>query len=94
MGMLGDWGAHIIDYLHDKLDMGLPTEIKVQHLEDYNKTIFLFLPILSLQPLSAESFFFIYSREPDREAPAPKIENGELITRTPIEKITTPEASM
>ena len=40
MGMLGDWGAHIIDYLHDKLDMGLPTEIKVQHLEDYNKTIF------------------------------------------------------
>ena len=40
MGMLGDWGAHIIDYLHDKLAMGLPTEIKVQHLEDYNKTIF------------------------------------------------------
>lgn len=40
MGMLGDWGAHIIDYIHDKLDMGLPTEIKVQKLDDYNKTIF------------------------------------------------------
>ncbi|MEN8737379.1 MAG: Gfo/Idh/MocA family oxidoreductase [Akkermansiaceae bacterium] len=40
MGMLGDWGAHILDYLHDKLEMGLPTEIKVQELADYNKTLF------------------------------------------------------
>ncbi|MDB4500739.1 Gfo/Idh/MocA family oxidoreductase [Akkermansiaceae bacterium] len=40
MGMLGDWGAHILDYLHDKLDMGLPTEIKALHMEDHNKTIF------------------------------------------------------
>ena len=40
MGMLGDWGAHILDYLHDKLEMGLPTEIKSLHMEDHNKTIF------------------------------------------------------
>ena len=40
MGMLGDWGAHILDYIHDKLDLGLPTEIKVQRLDDYNQTIF------------------------------------------------------
>lgn len=40
MGMLGDWGAHILDYLHDKLEMGLPTEIKALHMEDHNTTIY------------------------------------------------------
>ncbi|MGJ8695544.1 MAG: Gfo/Idh/MocA family oxidoreductase [Verrucomicrobiaceae bacterium] len=44
MGMLGDWGAHILDYLHDKLDMGLPTEIKALRMDDHNTTIF---PIVS-----------------------------------------------
>lgn len=40
MGMLGDWGAHIIDYAHDKLDMGLPTEIKALRMDDHNRTYF------------------------------------------------------
>jgi len=40
MGMLGDWGAHIIDYAHDKLDMGLPTKIKALRMDDHNQTYF------------------------------------------------------
>ena len=39
-GMLGDWGAHIIDFAHDYLDLGLPTEIKAQRMDDYNKVLF------------------------------------------------------
>ena len=38
--MFGDWGAHIIDFAHDYLDLGLPKRVKVSRLEDYNKTIF------------------------------------------------------
>ncbi|MFD2257836.1 Gfo/Idh/MocA family oxidoreductase [Luteolibacter algae] len=37
MGMLGDWGAHIIDFVHDKLDMGLPTTIKSIQMLDHNQ---------------------------------------------------------
>ncbi|QBG46832.1 Gfo/Idh/MocA family oxidoreductase [Verrucomicrobia bacterium S94] len=40
MGMLGDWGAHIVDFPHDKLDMGLPTVIKAIHMEDHNKIFY------------------------------------------------------
>lgn len=40
MGMLGDWGAHILDYIHDKLKLGLPTEIRTLHMEDHNQTLF------------------------------------------------------
>ena len=39
-GMLGDWGCHIIDMLHHYLDLGLPTEIKAQRMDDHNKVIF------------------------------------------------------
>ncbi len=40
MGMLGDWGAHILDMAHDYLKLGLPTKIRAIHMEDYNKVIF------------------------------------------------------
>ena len=39
-GMLGDWGCHIIDMIHHYLDLGLPTEIKAQRMDDHNKVIF------------------------------------------------------
>ena len=38
--MLGDWGAHIIDMVHHYLDLGLPTKIKAQRMDDHNKVIF------------------------------------------------------
>jgi len=38
--MLGDWGCHIIDMIHHYLDLGLPTEIKAQRMDDHNKVIF------------------------------------------------------
>ena len=47
-GMFGDWGAHIIDFAHDYLNLGLPTKIKALALEGYNETIF---------PLSTEIMF-------------------------------------
>ena len=40
MGMLGDWGAHIIDFVHDKLELGLPTEIKSLQMLDHNRTYY------------------------------------------------------
>ncbi len=39
-GMLGDWGAHIIDFAHDWLKLGLPTTIKSHGMKDHNKVIF------------------------------------------------------
>lgn len=39
-GMLGDWGAHIIDFAHDFLKLGLPTTIKAGKFEDHNRVIF------------------------------------------------------
>jgi hypothetical protein len=39
-GMLGDWGAHIIDIAHDNLRLGLPTKIKALKMVDHNQVIF------------------------------------------------------
>lgn len=39
-GMLGDWGAHIIDFAHDWLKLGLPTHIKALGMKDHNQVIF------------------------------------------------------
>ena len=36
-GMFGDWGAHIIDFAHDNLKLGLPTRITPIALADYNQ---------------------------------------------------------
>jgi predicted dehydrogenase len=36
LGMFGDWGAHIIDFAHHYLNLGLPTEIKPIKLYDHN----------------------------------------------------------
>lgn len=37
MGALGDWGAHILDTIHEFLDLGLPTEINPTYLKDHNR---------------------------------------------------------
>lgn len=39
-GMFGDWGCHIIDFVHHYLALGLPTRITPLRLDDYNKVIF------------------------------------------------------
>ena len=39
-GMLGDWGAHIIDFVHHYLNPGLPSKITAIKLEDHNRVIF------------------------------------------------------
>ncbi|MGB0580303.1 MAG: Gfo/Idh/MocA family oxidoreductase [Limisphaerales bacterium] len=39
-GMLGDWGAHIIDFVHDFLRLGQPTKISPILMEDANNVIF------------------------------------------------------
>lgn len=36
MGVLGDWGAHIIDSVHEFLDLGLPYEINPIYLKGHN----------------------------------------------------------
>lgn len=36
MGALGDWGAHILDTAHEFLDLGLPEEVDLTYLKDYN----------------------------------------------------------
>ncbi len=40
MGVLGDWGAHIIDTAHEFLDLGMPYEINPTYLKDHNPFFF------------------------------------------------------
>lgn len=40
MGALGDWGAHILDTVHEFLDLGLPYEINPLMLEGHNDYFF------------------------------------------------------
>lgn len=40
MGMLGDWGAHVVDYAHDRLELGLPTKLKSIKMVDHNQVIY------------------------------------------------------
>ncbi|MBK8975233.1 MAG: Gfo/Idh/MocA family oxidoreductase [Planctomycetes bacterium] len=39
-GMLGDWGAHIIDFVHDFLQLGQPTKIVPLRIDDPNEVLF------------------------------------------------------
>lgn len=39
-GALGDWGAHIFDTAHEFLNLGLPTEIELTHVEGHSPYIF------------------------------------------------------
>ncbi len=39
-GMFGDWGCHIIDFVHHYLKLGLPTNITPVRLDDHNQVIF------------------------------------------------------
>lgn len=36
MGALGDWGAHLIDTVHEFLELGLPTEVNMLRAEGHN----------------------------------------------------------
>lgn len=40
MGALGDWGAHILDTVHEFLDLGLPEEVNPLKLEGHNDFFF------------------------------------------------------
>ena len=40
MGVLGDWGAHILDTVHEFLDLGLPYEVNPLKTEGHNNYIF------------------------------------------------------
>ena len=40
MGALGDWGAHLLDTVHEFLDLGLPYEINPVKLEGHNDYFF------------------------------------------------------
>lgn len=40
MGALGDWGAHILDTVHEFLDLGLPEEINPIKLDGHNDYFF------------------------------------------------------
>lgn len=39
-GMFGDWGCHIIDFIHHYLELGFPTKISPKALADYNQVSF------------------------------------------------------
>lgn len=39
-GMLGDWGAHIIDFVHDFLKLGQPTKLTPLRIDDPNDVLF------------------------------------------------------
>jgi hypothetical protein len=40
MGVLGDWGAHILDTVHEFLEIGLPYEVNPLKIEGHNDYIF------------------------------------------------------
>ena len=39
-GALGDWGAHIIDSVHEFLELGLPESVSVEKMEGHNDYVF------------------------------------------------------
>ncbi|MBK8947168.1 MAG: Gfo/Idh/MocA family oxidoreductase [Ignavibacteriae bacterium] len=49
MGALGDWGAHILDTVHEFLDLGLPKEINPTLLEGHNSFFFPFSSTLEFK---------------------------------------------
>ncbi|HLN54490.1 MAG TPA: Gfo/Idh/MocA family oxidoreductase, partial [Bacteroidales bacterium] len=40
LGALGDWGAHILDTVHEFMDLGLPYEIEAVHVKNLNDYFF------------------------------------------------------
>lgn len=40
LGALGDWGAHILDTIHEFLELGLPYEIEPLHIKNLNDYFF------------------------------------------------------
>ena len=55
MGALGDWGAHILDTVHEFLDLGLPYQIKMVRAKGHNDYFYPYssLPFCSaLQPVA------------------------------------------
>ena len=42
MGALGDWGAHLLDTVHEFLDLGLPYEVNMLYAEGHNDYFFPF----------------------------------------------------
>lgn len=40
MGALGDWGAHILDAVHEFLDLGLPYEVTMKYANGHNDYFF------------------------------------------------------
>lgn len=40
MGALGDWGAHLLDTVHEFLELGLPTEVNMLRAEGHNPFFF------------------------------------------------------
>jgi predicted dehydrogenase len=71
-GMFGDWGAHIIDFAHHHLKLGLPTRITPVALADYNQVSF---------PLSSNIRFEF----PERGAKLPAVELDWKAGDFPIE---------
>lgn len=49
MGALGDWGAHILDTVHEFLDLGLPYEVNPKLLEGHNSFFFPFSSTLEFK---------------------------------------------
>lgn len=39
-GALGDWGAHIIDSVHEFLNLGMPEEVKLEMIKGHNDYVF------------------------------------------------------
>jgi len=39
-GIFGDWGAHILDFAHDYLKLGLPTHVEKLDMQDHGQIIF------------------------------------------------------
>lgn len=39
-GIFGDWGAHILDFAHDFLKLGLPTRVDALEMHDHGQVIF------------------------------------------------------
>ena len=48
-GMLGDWGAHIIDFVHDFLQLGQPTKLTPLRFDDPNDVLFPLSSHLTMQ---------------------------------------------
>lgn len=82
-GCFGDWGAHILDTIHEFLELGLPEKVAATRLEGRNDFVFPLTSVINFQfpeRNGMPAMDIDWYDGQGNEAPAPDIEGVEQLT--------------